>query len=634
MIRCIVLLLIICIGGCGEINYQKTVLTQEQADWLASIDYRVRVGLTPGWPPISYLDKDGHYRGLSAEYLDLISQRLGIQFDFVVQDSWQDVLQSAKNHEVDMTVNISRVDDRIAYLNFTEPYYKDHINVVGLKQQFDSDEFDLLKMNKMRIGVLRNSLTHKRASKLFPQWKYLFFDTLSESMVRLDNQELDVVLGCTIYLQNQVDLDVDKLVQLAVLPTSIDSRIAIRKDWDVLFELVQQTMSDIPEDSKHAINARWLGDSESFTLHDFDLRSGVISNIGLLCTVSVIIYITHLRKKYRISNVVHTEDSQGISNNYQNLIDGLDCNVCGIVISDFNKEILAYNRCFSKMTGYDDQDMRGLPWQIFGNAEDMFEVNEQVNNLINGDVPFVQHDKSYICKDGHLSEFFTTIWVKHTEQRSLDCFLSVIVDVSEHKHELRAQQSLLRELDHRVKNNLSEVLSLIDRTNEEKGIHNYKKSLADRVYTMARTHEVLASTQWRSMCVTQLIRLVLMPYVHENTDRININSDSINVPTRTCSPLSMVIHELATNAVKYGSLSRIEGRLNIECRIENEQWLLIEWKESCGPLIHEVPNTGFGTKLVRGIIEFELQGECHIEYFEDGLDCKFKVKLISDEHML
>ena len=207
-----------------------------------------------------------------------------------------------------------------------------------------------------------------------------------------------------------------------------------------------------------------------------------------------------------------------------------------------------------------------------------------------------------------------------------------MIDVCELREKSRRREFLMRELDRRVKNNLAEVMALVERSNDRVGVEEFKRTLVDRLRSLASMHEMLALSEWESMELCQIFRLVTKPYVHDDSDRVHCcGGEGLVVPMRTCSPLSMTLHELAANAAKYGALSCKQGEVEFTWERVDESNIWLRWQERGGPCVSEPEYTGFGTKLIKGLIEYELQGEVEFAYEASGLVCEMKIKLISDK---
>lgn len=197
----------------------------------------------------------------------------------------------------------------------------------------------------------------------------------------------------------------------------------------------------------------------------------------------------------------------------------------------------------------------------------------------------------------------------------------LVLDTTEQRQTEQRQRLLMQELDHRVKNNLASVLALLDQTAASAHhIDEFRAKFANRIKAMARTHEMLARTKWSGVGMSDVIRVSLAPHIVEESDRIRLDGPSLLIRPRPAMPIGLALHELATNALKYGSLSTPNGRVDIRWRRENTS-ILIEWTESGGPLARSPDEFGMGLRLVRGLVEFELGGRAQFDFESGSLVC-------------
>ncbi len=203
-----------------------------------------------------------------------------------------------------------------------------------------------------------------------------------------------------------------------------------------------------------------------------------------------------------------------------------------------------------------------------------------------------------------------------------------ITDISERVRSEERQALMMRELDHRVKNNLATVLSLTEQSAmDASSAGELRETLAGRIRALARLHGNLAQRQWTGMDLSEVFELTFAPYNKgHDIDRVEMTGPAYMIPADTCSALCMVVHELATNAVKYGALSQPGGTIEIEWRL-GADGVEIDWLESGGPMLNEAPKTGYGTRLTTGLVEHELHGRIEREYAPSGFRCRIVVPL-------
>ncbi len=173
-----------------------------------------------------------------------------------------------------------------------------------------------------------------------------------------------------------------------------------------------------------------------------------------------------------------------------------------------------------------------------------------------------------------------------------------INDVARTLHETREQQILLlREVSHRVKNILSVVQALVTQSlGTDPAIEGRRQVVIERLHALARAHDALVKGNWSSVPLADIVASELAAF----RGRVTISGRSLSIKQDMVQPLTLVMHELLTNAVKYGSLSDPRGRVAISWTIETscESMFLFEWRESDGPTIDPPSQTGLGTRLL------------------------------------
>jgi two-component sensor histidine kinase len=187
----------------------------------------------------------------------------------------------------------------------------------------------------------------------------------------------------------------------------------------------------------------------------------------------------------------------------------------------------------------------------------------------------------------------------------------------------------MRELDHRVKNTLATVQSVADQTlRSSQSMSEFGPAFSGRIQAMARIHTALAGRRWEGLPLTELIELVVGPY-RRHTDSVSIDSDGTFISSELVRVLGMALHELATNAAKYGALSTNEGRLAIWSRVDLDgaPRLRIHWSERGGPPVTEPSLRGFGVRLIEEALAYEFEGRVRLQFPGEGLRCEIDIPI-------
>ncbi len=191
----------------------------------------------------------------------------------------------------------------------------------------------------------------------------------------------------------------------------------------------------------------------------------------------------------------------------------------------------------------------------------------------------------------------------------------IIRDISERKAS-EASLLLAREVDHRAKNILSIVASLIELT-PATDLESYAKSLLGRVAAMSRANSLLAAKRWSGASLARLVRDEID--AHAGARRISAEGPDLALVTRAAQPISMMLHELATNAFKHGALGTPTGEASIRWWVQPDGSLRLLWQERGGPPVEAPAQTGFGMTLLRQIIDVQLDGAHSFEWHSEGL---------------
>ena len=212
----------------------------------------------------------------------------------------------------------------------------------------------------------------------------------------------------------------------------------------------------------------------------------------------------------------------------------------------------------------------------------------------------------------------------------VEMILLAIEDVTERREAERERELLTRELSHRVKNTLAVVQSLALQTDGDiKSVDQYRDVFLGRLQALAQAHGLLLQEEWRGASIDDVVKEAMAPFCVERPELVDIQGDSVPLKPKQTLALSLILHELCTNAVKYGALSEPEGRVRIswEVRREDGETVRLYWREQGGPEVTAPAEKGFGTQLIEQASDYELHGEARLDFAPDGLICTVEFPL-------
>lgn len=220
-----------------------------------------------------------------------------------------------------------------------------------------------------------------------------------------------------------------------------------------------------------------------------------------------------------------------------------------------------------------------------------------------------------------------------TERADGPRLIGVTYEITELKQNAARLEILLAELDHRVQNMLTVMGSIVNLADREETIASFKDNLRQRLLSLARTHSMLSHAQFGGASLRERIVEECAPYSGAMVERLRFEGSDIRLNPQAAQTLGMAIHELVTNALKYGALSTEEGRITAGVRSSGER-IVVEWSESGGPPVCVPKEFGFGVRVIRDLVEYELGAEVAVEFRPSGLYCRFDLALSAVEHVI
>lgn len=192
------------------------------------------------------------------------------------------------------------------------------------------------------------------------------------------------------------------------------------------------------------------------------------------------------------------------------------------------------------------------------------------------------------------------------------------------------RNSLTRELNHRVKNTLANVLSIAALTRRRASdIDDFTDSLTARIRALSATHDLLSQSDWTHAILSDVVRSELAPYMEGNESHVELSGPEIRLAPNDAMSLGLAIHELATNAAKYGALSSSGGRIHVNWTLIRPDLAELDWREEGGPPVQEPAKRGFGRDLIEKIVAHELKSEVDLQFKPEGVECRLKVPVRS-----
>lgn len=289
----------------------------------------------------------------------------------------------------------------------------------------------------------------------------------------------------------------------------------------------------------------------------------------------------------------------------------------GISIVDPQGVLVRVNQSMADMLGYGVAELEGRPLNLFTHAEDVAEGDRAWESLRTGTADQYALEKRYVRKDGELIWAQVCVSCVRTSSGGIAYGIKVIQDISARKASDEARQLLMREVNHRSKNLLALILTIARRTAATTP-EDFLRTFEQRLLALAANMDLLVASGWQRLSLKELVRSQLSHFGSAFQDRFVVSGPPVLVPAQAAQAIGMALHELATNAAKYGSLSTEAGRVEIEWCFEGDDFVM-SWRETGGPIVAKPTTRGFGSTLIESVVRTTLSGEVYMDFAPTGV---------------
>jgi PAS domain S-box-containing protein len=292
-----------------------------------------------------------------------------------------------------------------------------------------------------------------------------------------------------------------------------------------------------------------------------------------------------------------------------------------IVSKDLNGFIVSWNRGAEQLFGYLAEEVTDQHISILIPQERHDEEPAILDRIRHGE-RIDHYETVRRRKDGRLLDISLTVSPVRDGAGRIVGASKIARDITEKKQAEQYARMLARELEHRVKNVLTTVQSLT-RLTQADTVPEFIRVLSGRFQALAQVQSLLASNRWNGANLRDIVAEELAAFRTGGEGQVRISGPPLNLGAQAAPAFAMVLHELATNAAKYGALSTPEGRVSIEWSAPARTFVL-HWREADGPSVRLPEKTGFGSKLVGSMVQ-SLGGEIECEWAAQGLSCEIRV---------
>jgi PAS domain S-box-containing protein len=293
-----------------------------------------------------------------------------------------------------------------------------------------------------------------------------------------------------------------------------------------------------------------------------------------------------------------------------------------IVSKDLDGLVTSWNRGAERIFGYSAEEAIGQPITLVIPKDRQDEERAFLNRIRRGEG--IEHFETVRQrKDGSLITVSLTISPVKSANGEIIGASKIARDISAQKRSQEQIATLAREAEHRSKNLLANVLATVNLSKSDT-VEGLKQTIRGRIEALANVHSLFVQTRWVGAELSTIARQELAPYEKGGT-RVRILGPQILLEPNVAQSIAVILHELATNAAKYGALSSTTGQIDLSWSHESDGKLALRWIETGGPEVQMPKRDGVGGQSIRRLVG-QLNGATRFDWRAEGLDCEITLQ--------
>jgi PAS domain S-box-containing protein len=291
-----------------------------------------------------------------------------------------------------------------------------------------------------------------------------------------------------------------------------------------------------------------------------------------------------------------------------------------IITKNVDGVIRSWNKAAERLFGYSAEEVVGKPITILIPPERQDEEPTILERIRRGE-RIDHYETIRQRKDGSLINISLTVSPVRNAEGKIVGASKIARDISERKRSEEHIDMLAREAEHRTKNILATVQATVN-LSQSKTPRGLKRAIEGRIQALANVHALFVEARWKGAELSTLARRELAPYLHDNGARAHVDGPKLFLEPNIAQTIALLLHELATNAAKYGALSVGKGRVEVKWSVATNDQLVLTWIENDGPAVEKPTHQGFGTRVMQRMVRDQHKGDLRLDWRAEGLACE------------
>lgn len=601
--------------GCED-RTAKISLEPEEQVWLSLHSEELYFAPDPFYAPFEFYDrKDGDYKGLVHDYVDLIEKKLGVRFKIIKVQSFNQILTLAKEKRVAIVNAVTETPERSEYLLFTKPIIE--IKNVILVPKGGSRNLSLKDLKGKNVSLVSGYAITEYLLKKYPEIDYEIVPTDLNAILNVAYKISDAAiidLATASFLTEREGISNIQVAGDAGYPVRL--AIGSRKDWPEFNKILSRALDSITSNERDEIRHKWIG----FEKTDFtDLPAFRITVIIIVFLTAAVGFIALWNKQLKRQILLRTSSLDRALRDLKESEDQhrsiLHTATDGFWLLNLNGGLLEVNESYCRMTGYTEKELLTMNISDLEAAEDRTEISVRMEKVIeSGEQSF---ESAHRRKDGSVFNVEVNVQYKPSGDGRFVAFLRDITGrkLTELKIQklLAEKELLLQEVHHRIKNNMNTIKGLLTLQLSAEENPSAAESLRDaesRVQSMIMLYDRLYSTDnFRELSIKTYLEPLTLEIVGSfpNNRIVTVETviDDFILNVNLLTPLGIIVNELLTNMMKYAFKGRESGVITVSAFMKDSHATVVVKDNGIGipESVSFENSSGFGLSLVSMLIE-------------------------------
>jgi PAS domain S-box-containing protein len=295
-----------------------------------------------------------------------------------------------------------------------------------------------------------------------------------------------------------------------------------------------------------------------------------------------------------------------------------------IVSKALDGTVRSWNHGAEKIFGYSAEEMIGKSIRLLIPPDRQDEEDAILGQISRAEM-VSNYETVRMCRDGSRIDVSVNVSPIFDAAGQIIGASKIAHDISERIRAEERERLLIGEINHRAKNLLT-LVHAIARQTAANDAETFAKSFEERILALSASHDLLLNNRWQDIPLEELVHSQLGHFKDAFGSRIKLSGPPLKISAPAAQAIGMAVHELATNAAKYGALSEDEGVITIAWQLEDgngsERTFTMHWTEQGGPRVEAPSRSGFGATVIDRMLAASLEGEVELDWHPTGLVCR------------